>query len=344
MHRRNFLFINALAIVTPLVLLRYLPGAEAEKASGGSGPVEKKSEVKLLEPGAEPYRPLRYRFKAGATEAMTVEMRMKMSMAVGERQQQPMVMPTTRSHLRMDQKEVTPEGNLRYEYGIEKIEVVEEPGVNPMILQVMKSALAGMEGLKGRGLMTTSGVNLETDVEAPPNASPQIRQFLDSLKQSLRNVSAQFPEEPIGKGGRWKVVQLIESPGAAIVQTATYKVVEMEGDRVTLDVAIEQSASDAPAKEGAQAQPFKLKSLDSKGAGTSRIDLARMLPRSEMKISTTSDMETGSARGGMKMRMQMEMDVRISPEEAKAAPAEGKDAPKPDAPPADTKGKEAAPK
>ena len=59
----------------------------------------------------------------------------------------------------------------------------------------------------------------EADLKAPPGGSAQMQQSLENLRQSMRQMSAPLPEEPVGKGARWemKISTVMEAEAAVPV-------------------------------------------------------------------------------------------------------------------------------
>jgi hypothetical protein len=309
--------------------------AEAKEAPAPA-PKAVEVTVKLLEPGAEPRRELRYRFQAGLVQTMALEMRMLMGMDMGGFKQPEMKVPTTRTIITIEGRDLTPEGNLRYEFKLEGVEVVPEEGNNPAMVETMKETLKGMAGISGHGLVTPRGVTLEADIKAPPNLNQQVRQSLENMRQSLRQLSAPLPVEAVGKGARWEVSMPFDTPMLKLVQHATYTLADLDADRLKLEADVQQSAPEQEIKQPGLPPGFKLmlKSMSATGSSAIDLDLLRLVPRSTVKTSSTSEMEGAGAdpTQQMQMKMSMKMEVSIAPVEKGAEKKEAKEAKEPKEP------------
>ena len=266
--------------------------------------------VKLLDPGTEPRTPLRYQFQAGGTQRMVMEMKMAMAMEAGGMQQPEMQMPVTRMTMAVDSKEVTAAGDLRYEFRLEEVKVLPTPGANAMMVAAMEQQMTGMVGMSGSGTVTSRGVTRDVDVKLAAGANPQAAQLINNMKQSMNQMSAPLPREPVGKGARWQVTMPLEMQMMKLAQIATYTLTDIQGEKVTFDVAIKQSAP--PQEIAAQGAPpgtkVSLESLSSSGSGTIELDLTNSLvPTSSMNVTSTSVFVTNDQK--MKMKMRMEMDI-----------------------------------
>lgn len=255
------------------------------KADGGA-----KTTVKLLDPGAEPRTALRYKFQANRTEKMVIEMSMAMAMEIGGQKQPETQVPTTRMTMTIDSKEVSPEGDLHYEFELLQVDVLPKPGANPMMVNAMKQQMSNMQGLSGSGTVTSRGFYRDVEIKPPPGIDPQIRQSIDQMKQSMSQMSAPLPAEPVGRGARWQVTMPMEMPGMKLTQIATYTLSEIQGDKAKLDVTIKQSAPpqeiDTPGAD--PGMKVFLESLKSSGKGTVELQMTSLVPTSNINITSTT--------------------------------------------------------
>lgn len=265
--------------------------------------------VELLDPGAEPRTALRYIFQANRTEKMVMEMSMAMARESGDQKQPETQMPATRMTMTIDCKEVTPEGDLHYEFELVQVEVLPEPGTDPAVVDAMKQQMSSLQGLSGSATVTSRGFSKDAEINPPPGIDPQVRQFMDNMKQSMNQMSAPFPEEPVGRGARWQVTTPVETPALKLTQIATYTLLEIQGDKVKLDVAIKQSTPrqeiDTPG--AAPGEKVSLESLNSSGTGTVELQMTNLVPTSNINVTTTSVISVGNQRIKTTMRMGMKI-------------------------------------
>jgi hypothetical protein len=270
-----------------------------------------KTTVKLLDPGAQPRTPLRYKFQANRTEKMVMEMSMAMAMEMGDQKQPETQMPATRMTMTVNSKEVSPEGDLYYEFEFEQAEVLPEPGANPMMVNVMKQQMSSMQGLSGSATVTSRGFIRDVEIKAPPGIDPQVRQSIDQMRQSMDQMSAPLPEEPVGRGARWQVTMPVETSAMKLTQIATYTLSEIQGDKVKFDITIKQSAppQDINAPGAAPGGKVSLESLKSSGTGTVELQMTNLVPTSNTNIMTTSVFSTNN----QKMKTTMRLGMKIHP-------------------------------
>ena len=320
--RRIIVGISAVAavVVVGLIILaavlRSSRSRPAERPEGLRGQQQvgdggAKTTVKLLDPGAQPRTALRYKFQANRTEKMVMETSMAMAMEMGDQKQPETQMPVTRMTMTIDSKEVSPEGNLHYEFELEQVEILPKPGANPAIVNAMKQQMSSMQGLSGSATVTSRGFTKDTEIKSPPGIDPQIKQSMDQMKQSINQMSAPLPEEPVGEGARWQVTMPMEMPAMKLTQVATYTLSEIQGDKVKLDITIKQSAPpqelDTPgAAPGAK---VSLESLKSSGKGTVELQMTNLVPTSNINMTTTNVVSSNN----QKIKTTMQIGVKIHP-------------------------------
>ena len=277
---------------------------QQQLADGGA-----KTTVKLLDPGAQPRTALRYKFQANRTEKLVMEMSMAMAMEIGDQKGPETQVPATRMTMTIDSKEVSPKGDLHYEFELEQVEVLPKPGANPAMINDMKQQTSSMQGLSGSATVTSRGFTKDAEIKPPPGIEPQIRQSMDEMKKSMNQMSAPLPEEPVGGGARWQVTMPVETPGMKLTQIATYTLSEIQGDKVKFDVAIKQSAPpqeiDTPG--AAPGVKVSLESLKSSGKGTVELQMTNLVPTSNINMTTTSVVSANNQKIKTTMRIWMKI-------------------------------------
>ncbi len=286
-------------------------GAPPESRPGETAAPAQAPQVKLLEPGAEPRKELRLHPKPGDKQAFTMTLKMAMAMKAGEMPEQMVKMPPIKLTMDVTVKNVSTQGDITYELVMGEATVSDEAGVMPQVAEAMKSAFAGLKGKSGKGTISNRGLSKGLEFKAPPGADPQLGQMMDEMKQSFADLTVPLPEEAVGPGARWEVKMPLKSQGMTIDETATYKLVSLEGERVTTRSAVSQTAGNqkiqSPAMPGLKVDLTKMT-----GNGTADVtsDLGQLLP-----LTGTADLHTeramGMNAGGQKQSMTMKMDVNV---------------------------------
>lgn len=271
--------------------------AEVDLAGAGVTPTDTPTEgatteaagprtrVDLLEPGQEPRRALRYDLAAMRKEEGVMDMGTTMAVTVGGNAGQRVKLPIMRMTLVTEPQGMTPAGTLRV---TSRITAAKTTGSgDPAVVAAMNEELAAMVGLVTHAEISARGETSNTELEVPANASPQLQQMLDGLRQGMDDMTAPLPEEPVGVGARWRVTSTLDL--AAMKST---RVVEAKLERVTaqgaeLSLTVSMQAAQQPLKvpglpPGATAT---LDSLTASGQGRMSIQLDRLTPKSEISVS-----------------------------------------------------------
>lgn len=269
--------------------------------------------VTLIDPGAEPRKPLRYTFKKAA-ETLVIDMTMDMSI------QSPAMpinakMPTMRMTLDVKPSNVDADGTVTADMVVKKTEILDDRPIPPEAKKRLEAAVQKVVGLKGHSVTTARGVNKESTVEASGNEPPETKQLLDSMKDSLATMSSPFPEEAVGKGAKWEVKVVISGP-MTIVQKTTYTLKEATAKGATFDVVLVQNAPPQALKATAQLPPgatMKLKSHTGNGTGTQKVTFDKITPVSQIKMTSSSRMEVNVESQTQAVGVDMILQMAVKP-------------------------------
>lgn len=271
--------------------------------------------VTVLDNGAEPRRELRYRFDDGSSERASIEMTIRLNMSMGGSQQQVVAFPTVRMLVDLGPMAVTDDGSARYEFAISSAELVDGADTNPNLAAALRGSLGQLPSVSGWARIDSRGVTLAGDIELADGVDPQLAQVFDSAEQSLQQMSALLPLEPVGLGARWQVVQDAESAGFSVTQTAAYTLTAINGDDVTLNVSLTQTGSDqavdfAGLPAGIEAS---LESLESTGTGSMRVNLSRFVPESDAAVAMVVALGLAVQGQAQQIGLDMRTETNIAP-------------------------------
>jgi hypothetical protein len=285
--------------------------AGSNESSGGKSASTGSTQVKLLEPGAEPRTALRFHPKPGDKQSMVMTMKMGMTAKVGEADTPPVKLPLMKLAMDLTVKDVASNGDITYEIVVSDAGIVEDPEVIAQVAEAMKNALNGMKGLGGKGVITSRGINKGTDIKAPEGADPQVAQFVDQMKETMSRVASPLPEESVGAGAKWEVTMPIKSQGMTFNQKATYELASLDGDRAAVKTTVTQSAANQkiqnPMMPGAKVD---LSKMTGNGTGEVSLDLTQILPP-EASVEYHQDMSMSISNAGQKQSMVMKMDLTL---------------------------------
>jgi len=268
-------------------------------------------QLKLLQAGSEPRKVLRLAPKAGDKQTMGLTMKMGIEMKMGEMEVPAMNIPAISMDMIVTIKEVSSTGDITYDMNMGEATMEEDPNASEQVAAAMKGSLDSFKGMSGTCRMSSRGISLGADMKAPDGANPQVRQTIDQMKDSMDRISAPLPEEAVGPGARWEAKTTVKSQGMTINQAATYELVSIEGDRVTIKSTITQNAANQkisnPSMPGMKVEVAK---MNSKGGGNATWELSRILPV-EGTMDVKSEMTMGVPTGGEQQTMNMNMDMSL---------------------------------
>ena len=287
------------------------PPAEKLAAFAEGATQTSTTQVKLLEPGAEPRTVLRLHPKPGDKQTLDLSLKVAMETKVGEIETPAMKLPVIKISLEATVQSVADNGDITYEMVMGDLGVVEEPGAAPMVAEAVKTAFNGVKGMSGSGTISSRGISKGFEFKAPSDSNPQARQMVDQMKDAFNELSAVLPEEAVGTGAKWEVKLPLKTQGMTIDQTASYEVVSLDGENFKTKSTIVQQAANQkiqnPAMPGIK---LDLTKMTGKGSSERTFDLAKLLP-----IAGTGKVHTDTAMamnmGGQKQAMTMKMDMDV---------------------------------
>lgn len=300
----------ALMLVFQFALQTEVLSQNREKKSDAK-PARSKVTLKVLDAGAEPRSVLRYRFQEGASETMVMDMTMTMAMELGGRKIPAQKIPMTRTTMTIASDKVTEKGDLEQSFELIGVDVVSKPGDNPAIVAAMNQQMGKMVGLQGTCTLTSRGFASNATIKTPPETDLKVQQLLDGMSQSIEQMSAPLPEEAVGKGAKWQTTMPIEMNGMKLTQIVRYTVKEIKGDKLVVDILIDQDAEEQQFSPPGVPATVTLKSLETTGTATAEVTLSTLVPKTTTKIETTNVIETNGQR--VKTRVNTSMKVYPQP-------------------------------
>src|SRR5262249_9769192 len=154
------------------------PSSEKKSASTGS------TQVKLLAPGSEPRKALRFHPKPGDKQSMVLTMKIGVVIKAGETPEQPLKLPTMKLVMDLTIKDVGTNCDIKYDIVPTDASITEEPDVVDQVAEAMKNAIGGVKGVGGQGIVSSRGISKGTDIKVPEGANPQVNQFVEQVKEN----------------------------------------------------------------------------------------------------------------------------------------------------------------
>ena len=289
------------------------PSASAEKPKSNleAPAAASKSGVKLIDAGAEPRSVLRYHPKAGdkqlaiMTVKITVDMSMPAAAPGGGAAPQIPVIPAITIPMDTTVQSVAANGDITFESVMGDAGFKEEPGMDPQMVQGLKTQLAGLKGVTTTGVISSRGISKKLDVKTTGNADPQARQMMDQIKEGTGNINVPFPDEPVGVGAKWEMNKMTKVQAASVEQTGTYELTAMEGDHLTAKLNVGFKATNSAPQAAAAANAAQ---MGGNATGTANLDLSKLVG-SSVTLDMHMEMPMGKM-GTMKMGMNMSVEAQ----------------------------------
>jgi hypothetical protein len=307
-HRlRSLVLAVGLAASIPLVPAG-LTAQDSPAAVSTEGPA-----VTLLEPGAEPRAPLRYRLDAMTPGTMMIRMDTDMSISNPMMGQQQQTMPTMQMGTELQQVTPMDGGRLRMDFRMAGTEVLPREGADPAMIPILQSAMSQMGNPAGYSVIDDRGRVLDGGFSTE-GLDPALQQQLSSLQDSISQMATPLPLEAVGVGASWRVDQSIQSNGLQIAQQAVYTLEDRTETAFRVRIRITQSATPQALQDPSlpPGVSMHLDSFSGSGEGSATIPFASLIPTSTMRVSSTMAMSADMGDGNRVPMMNMEMTISMA--------------------------------
>lgn len=315
MSRSRALQLLSLAFV-PCALL-VLPACGGDDPASPPAPLSSKTEIELLDAGKEPRQQLRYRFELGREERGHIDMQMAMSMEQEGRELPSVKIPTMRMPMRWRTKELLPDGEILLEFSVEGFEILETEGVDPRVQKQLGTRLKDLGALKGEMKVSAQGQNEVLQLHVPESLPAEFRQTLDALKQQMKSLTTTLPVEPVGVGASWLVRSTIVTPSMRLRQEARFELQALTEQGMEATFSLRQTAPkqkmhlpNVPA-----GIDVTLESMGGEGSGKLKVAFDRLVPRSEIELSTEAQSRADHEGRSSRTRVKMDVKVDIRPQD-----------------------------
>jgi hypothetical protein len=231
------------AIVRSLILLSALlvltsckkDGSSATAADANADP------VLLLEAGAEPQSPLRYKIADGTTTKSNMDFTIA-TLATTSESAALSVVPGVRLHIVSGPAMATDNG-VKFEVNIAKAEAAVPQGIDPKVAEELRQSAAILDDVGGTVEMNDRGIALATELNdkaKSPDIPLRLLMMIVNARTTLSRVV--LPAEPVGLGARWEARKELMLYGFKVQQVDSYTLVERVGDEIKLNVTVTQNA------------------------------------------------------------------------------------------------------
>ena len=296
---------KAIFIIAGLAVCLVIPtSVKAEEEPTQSDKAANGFEMRLLEAGSTPRKEIRFTPAAGLkqTSIMTMDMQVVVSVAGQNPPQQKM--PEQKFTIEINVDDVMPNGDISYRFEYVDIEVVDDPNNPSPAAQTIRDSLKPLIGLTGEGVTSDRGITRSAKINVPENAPAMVKQLLGGMKDALQRLSSPLPEEPVGVGAKWEVIQDVTANGMELQQTVVYGLTSFIDEGFIMSSTTTQSADPQEIKNPALPPNMKmmLDSLSTTGGGTSTLHLDSVMPV-DSSVNVNSDAKMSMTIAGQQQKM-----------------------------------------
>jgi hypothetical protein len=260
--------------------------------------IGKSTPVELLVVGAQPTEKFRLRPVAGSRQQLSLTWQIQTQVKVGEQAIPSIQMPTMSARLESTVSQVDPNGDIHYAVVYRQIDVKDDGNLPPALAAQFKTQLQPLEGLAGKYVMSEFGEPRSVQMVLPERMSQLQQSVLNQFSQSMTNLSAPLPNQPIGMGAKWRQMIPIVVNGATVNQTTIYELVNRQSGIATIKLQIEQTANGQTLQSGTPgAGNLQIKSLRTIGSGQMIWDSQQPMPSQsaiEMNANLVSQPSTSA--------------------------------------------------
>ena len=270
--------------------------------------------VELIDAGAMPRRELRFTPTQGAKQVSVMTMKMSQSITLGGQAIPAQNIPANKITIESTIDKVFENGDIGFKFTYTDITIVDDPANPSPIATIMKTMMQPLVGTSGTIVLTNRGLTKQVDMLIPEGVSPQLKQLIDGMSGAMNQMSAPVPEEAVGLGSKWSVVQNINANGLQLKQTSVHEMIELVAGGFTLSVTLTQEAEPQEVTNAAMPAGTKvaLKSLTSKGAGKTVVDSNLVLPKTvNVEVATQAVMSIDVAGQNQDMTTDMKMAMTL---------------------------------
>ncbi|MEM9217196.1 MAG: DUF6263 family protein [Cyanobacteria bacterium P01_F01_bin.150] len=275
--------------------------------------------ITLINRGAEPRRILQMQPEVNSQQQSVTTMDMMGTMNLSGVSRPLPEVPTTQMVIQTDVVNIDDDGNRYIEFEYTDVSIGNSTELPPEAVDAMRSQLSSLEGLAGSWVLNEQGHLSQFTMEPPEGLPTIIGQNLEQMMDSVQQMSAPFPQDAIGIGAQWQMPYGLSMNGIEMTGTATYELVGVEGDRITLSTSVTQqsSASNFTGLGLPENIEMTMQQMDASGQGTIEIDLNEVMPiYSDMSLSSDSLFTIKHQDLEMPVSMNMLMNMSIISDES----------------------------
>ena len=292
-----------------------LSAAHATRGATSQAPeeqFERRYEVKLDEAGATPRRALGYG-AAGENVRLEIKEQAALRMALGGLRFPETKIPSRTIALHFDRMSAS-QGMVLAELVVESFELPR----HPMVAQMQEGLpdMAQVTGARLRVRTPTHGAWRILQVVDANLKTTEVLRVLEIVDQAFSDTIPPLPQEPVGVGAKWRVVESERVMGVDVRTIRNYELTGWDGDEAILSFTTERRApkQDIDAPTAASQTRMTLTAFESKAEGTARFSPGLPLLRSvvlEAKQHVAADVDTRGVKQSTSLDLTGKLNATV---------------------------------
>jgi len=253
--------------------------------------------VRVLDPGHEPRRALRYDLHLAQFASVELLTRSTTDLVMLDPVAGKVVnrsdVPTIREILGIEVTAKLPDGSVRIAWRLDATSVLDDVPIDPKVRANLEATMASLVGMHGSARLNPRGVVSESSFDLPPGASEGVVKLLEAMRETLAKLYVPLPVDPVGLGATWEVSSTLPLFGATASTTARDHLVALDGNAARWDTTITLGAHDqAIAMNGLSGT---LHSMTGVGHGEVVWAPTQLMPLGHVAMTTDGAFSIGSA-------------------------------------------------
>lgn len=304
----KWLAVSLFAVVLPV---------QPPVASGQEPPAEEKIDrsepvFTIVDAGAEPRTTLRYSPKVGQAQMVTMSVNQTIRQTIDGEPEPEEPSPPMQMSMRFQVRQVLADGNFDVVCDRLNVELHEIEGMDRAEYAAARMVARRMNGRSMALVVDPRGHVCSATLYNRDGSENKDAAELASVRSTLDQVCALLPHEPVGMGARWTVRSIDPEDGFTSVDVTEYRLVAVNGPRVTLDVVVTSSAEPQP-MDIPELGDHKMMLESMKGGGNGRIEIhLDQLAPVIAEIAIHVDMELSMEIFGEAWNIDQTVSVTIS--------------------------------
>ena len=271
--------------------------------------------VRILDPGREPRRTLRYDLHLAQYLSIVLLTQIATNLVMVDPVAGKVVRdsdtPTIREILGVEVKAKLPDGSVRLAWKLEATSVLDDVPLEAKQRANLETTRAALVGMHGEARLNPRGVMSEATFDLPPGAPASVASLLEAMRDALTKMYVPLPVDPVGLGATWEVASGFPMMGAKVATTWRDHLVALDASSARWEMTVTMTARDQPI--ATSGMTGMLHTLTGKGHGEVGWSPHQMMPLGRVQMITDGAFSLGSGGQALEATMHSTVDVASRP-------------------------------